>query len=215
MECAYCGIPDGSAVACPQCNEFMYCSQWCAEMHATAHEDDCRRKRQRSEEPDVREPSEEVASQIGFVVNVCEEGVWLMSHVLQPTVGAPEMTVEELRQLAGRTFVAVDMLKLEDYMRRCYDFGVIKGTSLNVRNYTVPDEIPNEDDDIEIDRQDPYCCAVCMVRRIKTAVVPCGHQIMCVTCAREFRANQTDTSSLCPLCRAPVESIVKLFPINA
>merc|ERR1712151_1152091 len=45
-------------------------------------------------------------------------------------------------------------------------------------------------------------CVICMDKEAAYAVVPCGHQCLCQTCSQQ---------TLCPICRGPLESTLKIF----
>lgn len=46
-------------------------------------------------------------------------------------------------------------------------------------------------------------CMICREAERTSALVPCGHNIACHACASEQR--------ICPICRAPVESVLRIF----
>ena len=48
-------------------------------------------------------------------------------------------------------------------------------------------------------------CRICFEDPICTAVVDCGHQVMCERCA--FSLNLSE----CPICRVPITKIIKLY----
>ncbi len=48
-------------------------------------------------------------------------------------------------------------------------------------------------------------CVVCIAAPKDTALVPCGHKCVCGPCAAKLRPQ------LCPICRAPIASAVKVF----
>lgn len=48
-----------------------------------------------------------------------------------------------------------------------------------------------------------FQCCICMEHAIDTVIVPCGHQVACGRCAHGC--------STCPICRADIERIVKVF----
>lgn len=48
-------------------------------------------------------------------------------------------------------------------------------------------------------------CVICLERSAKTAIVDCGHQCLCVTCARSLK----DTT--CPMCRIVITHIIRLY----
>ena len=51
---------------------------------------------------------------------------------------------------------------------------------------------------------DANLCKVCMVNRINTVMVPCGHQCICSECAKTLNKE-------CPICRKRVTQVVKTF----
>lgn len=55
------------------------------------------------------------------------------------------------------------------------------------------------------DRKDKAAnqCKICMEAANNTAFVPCGHHVACATCAEKLK--------VCPICRAAVTSVLKLF----
>jgi len=48
-------------------------------------------------------------------------------------------------------------------------------------------------------------CVVCLDREDSHLIVPCGHQCLCVICAQLYLIG-----SNCPICRAPVQAVVKV-----
>lgn len=54
-------------------------------------------------------------------------------------------------------------------------------------------------------------CVACQERRIITALVPCGHMCLCMTCARRVAASQLHSERRCPLCRAAIREVVRTF----
>ena len=54
-------------------------------------------------------------------------------------------------------------------------------------------------------RQDQDQCVVCMDGEINVVLVPCGHMILCETCANQL------TNKKCPTCRQNISQIVKVF----
>ena len=47
-------------------------------------------------------------------------------------------------------------------------------------------------------------CVVCMEAKRCVAVVPCGHRVLCEACSQR-------AMTLCPMCRVPVTSLLKIF----
>jgi len=57
--------------------------------------------------------------------------------------------------------------------------------------------------------QPPDLCEVCMVeeRDAHHALVPCGHQRFCASCAARMEAEAPG----CPLCRTPITMVLRLY----
>jgi hypothetical protein len=53
-------------------------------------------------------------------------------------------------------------------------------------------------------------CVVCQDRKAAHATVPCGHHCLCDECAADL-VSSTERSSRCPLCRAQVQSTLKIY----
>jgi len=54
--------------------------------------------------------------------------------------------------------------------------------------------------------KDNHRCVICLINRILTVNIPCGHSVACFKCARHLWSH---TSPTCPVCRAPVSMIHK------
>ena len=50
-------------------------------------------------------------------------------------------------------------------------------------------------------------CVVCMEQEKSYVLVPCGHAVVCQSCAENIMA----TTRACPVCRQHVEQVIKLF----
>mmetsp|Transcript_77330 Transcript_77330/g.125477 ORF Transcript_77330/g.125477 Transcript_77330/m.125477 type:complete len:112 (-) Transcript_77330:481-816(-) len=50
-------------------------------------------------------------------------------------------------------------------------------------------------------------CVVCMESEKSHILVPCGHQCVCKVCA----VNLVSTKQACPVCRAPVSQVIKVY----
>jgi hypothetical protein len=76
---------------------------------------------------------------------------------------------------------------------------VTTGVQFNI----LPDEYEEEtivEDDDEVD-----LCICCDERKIRTTVVPCGHQLSCVTCSRKLTKRQ------CPICNKTFVAIIRNY----
>ena len=61
--------------------------------------------------------------------------------------------------------------------------------------------------DIENNEGSTTDCAVCLVRRRDAVLAPCGHMCACYRCASRLERR----GERCPICRAPIASVVKVF----
>ena len=53
----------------------------------------------------------------------------------------------------------------------------------------------------------PSSCRVCYDLPVRTAFTGCGHMVCCTRCAFEFMDKQIP----CPICRTPVQDVIRLF----
>ena len=79
------------------------------------------------------------------------------------------------------------------------------------QHHTDPD-ISSDDATVAADDTDAVnddCCEVCLVapRDTRVALVPCGHQRFCASCATEVH-NQ---GRGCPICRSAIHMVLRLF----
>jgi len=51
--------------------------------------------------------------------------------------------------------------------------------------------------------QEDTSCKICFENTIDAVIIPCGHVAICIAC--------TEGLKLCPMCRGPVASVVKMF----
>eukprot|EP01113_Clastostelium_recurvatum_P014315 TRINITY_DN17772_c0_g1_i1.p1 TRINITY_DN17772_c0_g1~~TRINITY_DN17772_c0_g1_i1.p1 ORF type:complete len:166 (-),score=34.59 TRINITY_DN17772_c0_g1_i1:158-655(-) len=57
------------------------------------------------------------------------------------------------------------------------------------------------------DVDDSEACVVCVEREKNTALIPCGHRAFCAECAQLLLSKK----SVCPLCRLPIQSVLKVY----
>jgi hypothetical protein len=53
---------------------------------------------------------------------------------------------------------------------------------------------------------DKDLCKICLDAPIETVILDCGHSMLCVQCASKY-----DSSLGCPICRAPIKEIKRLY----
>ncbi len=56
----------------------------------------------------------------------------------------------------------------------------------------------------------PELCIICVEQRRMAVFFPCGHHLMCNSCARQFIESATD-QPICPICRKRVACYTHLF----
>ncbi|KAL3632063.1 hypothetical protein CASFOL_025047 [Castilleja foliolosa] len=58
------------------------------------------------------------------------------------------------------------------------------------------------------DVPDGELCVICLMRRRRSAFIPCGHLVCCQRCALEV---ERDVDPKCPVCRQPIRSSVRIY----
>ena len=53
-------------------------------------------------------------------------------------------------------------------------------------------------------------CVICQVTASSQAIIPCGHYCLCDDCATTLTIGPSE-SKLCPLCRTPIQSYLKIY----
>ncbi|KDP40699.1 hypothetical protein JCGZ_24698 [Jatropha curcas] len=70
-------------------------------------------------------------------------------------------------------------------------------------------DAPQIDADVETgDVPDGQLCVICLMRRRRSAFVPCGHLVCCQLCAISV---EREISPKCPLCRQAIRSSMRIF----
>ncbi|KAA0059400.1 hypothetical protein IC582_002684 [Cucumis melo] len=67
---------------------------------------------------------------------------------------------------------------------------------------TVPD------DELSSNVPDGQLCVICLMRRKRSAFIPCGHLVCCERCAVSV---ERDSSPKCPICRQQIRSSVRIY----
>lgn len=75
-----------------------------------------------------------------------------------------------------------------------------KSAKKKSRPAPIPDEPPAEEGEAA-----ENLCSICMERTVKTVILYCGHQVLCVTCSRDERL------TLCPACRGKIKKIIRTY----
>ncbi|KAH9320579.1 hypothetical protein KI387_015218 [Taxus chinensis] len=79
------------------------------------------------------------------------------------------------------------------------------------RQARLPREEPNMSnavDDESGEVPDGELCVVCLMRRRRSAFIPCGHLVCCSRCARLV---ERDSSPKCPVCRQTIRGSVRIY----
>jgi hypothetical protein len=70
----------------------------------------------------------------------------------------------------------------------------------------VPDEAQDETTDNE-----ESSCVICLENKKCCLIDPCGHAVLCVSCARGYEEQIKSNAFNCPVCRIKVEKIIRIY----
>lgn len=68
-------------------------------------------------------------------------------------------------------------------------------------------DVVAEDEESE-EVPDGELCVICLMRRRRSAFIPCGHRVSCQRCALQIEREVTPN---CPVCRQSVRSSVRIY----
>jgi len=54
-------------------------------------------------------------------------------------------------------------------------------------------------------------CTVCLTAMADTVLYRCGHLCVCYICGLNLRETSSATRSKCPICRAPIDDILRVY----
>ena len=54
--------------------------------------------------------------------------------------------------------------------------------------------------------RDKQLCCICLLNKIGTICIPCGHACMCKKCSNDY-----DKTNACPICRKEIQNIFDMF----
>lgn len=77
---------------------------------------------------------------------------------------------------------------------------------LNTLNSQDDTEVTAAEESGEV--ADGELCVVCLMRRRRSAFVPCGHLVCCQRCALSV---EREASPKCPVCRQPIRNSVRIY----
>lgn len=86
---------------------------------------------------------------------------------------------------------------------------LLRSAFKTARRVTLIDKPPGSRPNVPIDKipAPEHCCAICQELPKDVVYMPCRHLSTCQWCARDHMK----TSSCCPVCRAPIENIIKVY----
>lgn len=64
------------------------------------------------------------------------------------------------------------------------------------------------EDDESANVPDGQLCVICLMRRRRSAFVPCGHLVCCQRCALSI---EREVSPKCPVCRQSIYNSVRIY----
>lgn len=79
-----------------------------------------------------------------------------------------------------------------------------KASSNVLKPLPTTNEQQNMDSTNDDDEND---CGICCEKPIDAVVYKCGHSCMCFECAGKLK----NTTSSCPICRAPIDDVIRLY----
>ena len=66
-------------------------------------------------------------------------------------------------------------------------------------------EITKEEEEVQQNNKETESdCVICLTSNSTHAIVPCGHQCVCETCAKQL-------PNFCPICRVNIDNVIKIF----
>ncbi|XP_077240948.1 E3 Ubiquitin ligase family protein [Tasmannia lanceolata] len=68
--------------------------------------------------------------------------------------------------------------------------------------------VENSADNESGDAPDGELCVICLMRRRRSAFVPCGHLVCCATCAMSV---ERDSNPKCPVCRQTIRTSIRIY----
>ncbi|PIN22311.1 putative E3 ubiquitin ligase [Handroanthus impetiginosus] len=76
----------------------------------------------------------------------------------------------------------------------------------NSTNSQTPAEVAADEDSGDVPEGE--LCVICLMRRRRSAFIPCGHLVCCQRCALSV---EREVSPKCPVCRQPIRSSVRIY----
>ncbi len=91
-----------------------------------------------------------------------------------------------------------------------------QGLKSNKKPKIIVPPIPKTSEETCDMDDDPFACIMCCDRRIKTCLAPCGHVILCISCANKKVDSEYAEGkiSMCPNCNTEITQILPLFMPN-
>ena len=70
------------------------------------------------------------------------------------------------------------------------------------------EEAADPEDEVSSNVPDGQLCVICLMRRKRSAFIPCGHFVCCERCAMSV---ERDSAPKCPVCRQQIRSSVRIY----
>ncbi|XP_022992269.1 E3 ubiquitin-protein ligase SPL2 [Cucurbita maxima] len=70
------------------------------------------------------------------------------------------------------------------------------------------EEAVDPEDEVSSNVPDGQLCVICLMRRKRSAFIPCGHFVCCERCAMSV---ERDSAPKCPVCRQQIRSSVRIY----
>lgn len=215
-----------TSTRCSACKSVYYCSRQCQTQDAKHHSSKCRL----AINPDTNSLFNSNASETqginASIMNVIRRDPNTISAPVQTTpdvdveryfsdddtennaehTNHPETTQNRYRYFVMTSDQLLSALVSQISLNNTFD-------TTNNASQAPTYDIPPEEDEPELSSDDPEICTICYTRRIVTAMVPCGHCVTCVNCARSLKTSDSFGKS-CPICRKDIQSIIRIRNIS-
>lgn len=79
------------------------------------------------------------------------------------------------------------------------------------KSVSVPPEADADADRPVNEKSDEKECCICLINVTNSICLPCAHKCLCVGCARELFSKATRDEAKCPICKAGVKAVRRVF----
>ncbi len=103
--------------------------------------------------------------------------------------------------------LALFLFKFRDHIK-CTVWSMLKRLLQTFRMSRDPQTQENGQQKHHPDKKSDFSCCICLIQNKNIVLFPCKHMATCDGCYESMRSINY---SKCPVCRSPIESIIKIF----